>query len=150
MWNLKKAFSLRTNKICRFEIKDGVKYVYCIKHAYKFLLREQVGFAAVLWRLRQCVSCSFFQLCQISVSGPIEQYKSLGSQTSASFSMNGDVIDLHYNDGDSGWVLIEVYTRGQCTSVQMLSIPNPWTFLSFLKSTDNYRNFVSILSKIHR
>ena len=35
-------------KICRFEIKDGVKYVYCIKHAYKFLLREQVGFAAVL------------------------------------------------------------------------------------------------------
>ena len=44
-------------KICRFEIKDGVKYVYCIKHAYKFLLREQLGFAAVLWRLRQCVSC---------------------------------------------------------------------------------------------
>ena len=28
-----------------------------MKHAYKFLLREQVGFAAVLWRLRQCVSC---------------------------------------------------------------------------------------------
>ena len=23
-----------TNKICRFEIIDGVKYVYCIKHAY--------------------------------------------------------------------------------------------------------------------
>ena len=42
-----KAFSLRTIKICRFEI-DGVKFVYCIKHAYKFLLREQVGFAAVL------------------------------------------------------------------------------------------------------
>ena len=40
--------SLRTIKICRFEIIDGVKYVYCIKHAYKFLLREQVGFAAVL------------------------------------------------------------------------------------------------------
>ena len=26
-------------------------------HAYKFLLREKVGYAAVLWRLRQCVSC---------------------------------------------------------------------------------------------
>ena len=50
-------FSLRTIKICRFEIIYGVKYVYCIKHAYKFLLREQVGFAAVLWRLRQGVSC---------------------------------------------------------------------------------------------
>ena len=47
-WNLQKAFSLLTIKICRFEIKDGGKYVYCIKHAYKFLLREQVGFAAVL------------------------------------------------------------------------------------------------------
>ena len=57
MWNLQKALSLCTNKICRFEIIDGVKYVYCIKHAYKFLLKEQVGFAAVLWRLRQCVSC---------------------------------------------------------------------------------------------
>ena len=42
------GISLRTIKICRFEIIDGVKYVYCIKHAYKFLLREQVGFAAVL------------------------------------------------------------------------------------------------------
>ena len=51
-------FSLRTIKMCRFEIIDGVKYVYCIKHAYKFLLREQVGFATVLWRLRQCVSCN--------------------------------------------------------------------------------------------
>ena len=47
VWNLQKAFSLRTIKICRFEIIDGVKYV-CIKHAYKFLLREQVWFAAVL------------------------------------------------------------------------------------------------------
>ena len=37
-------------------------YVYCIKHAYKFVLREQVGFAAVLWRLRQCVSCLYFIL----------------------------------------------------------------------------------------
>ena len=44
-------------KICRFEIIDGVKYVYCIKHAYKFVLREQVGFAAAFWRLRQGVSC---------------------------------------------------------------------------------------------
>ena len=50
--------SLRTIKICRFEIIDGVKYVYCIKHAYKFVLREQVRFAAVLWRLRQGVSCN--------------------------------------------------------------------------------------------
>ena len=32
-----------TIKISRFEIVDGVKYIYCIKHAYKFLLREQVG-----------------------------------------------------------------------------------------------------------
>ena len=55
VWNLQKAFSLRTIKICRFEIIDGVKYVYCIKHAYKFLLREQVGFAVVFRRLRQCV-----------------------------------------------------------------------------------------------
>ena len=57
VWNLQKALSLCTNKMCRFEIIDCIKYVYCIKHAYKFLLREQVGFAAVLWRLRQCVSC---------------------------------------------------------------------------------------------
>ena len=59
--NFKKCgiiISLRTIKICRFEIIDGVIYVYCIKHAY-FLLREQVGFADVLWRMRQCVSCSF-------------------------------------------------------------------------------------------
>ena len=41
-------FSLGTIKICQFEIIDGVKYVYCIKHAYKFVLREQAGFAAVL------------------------------------------------------------------------------------------------------
>ena len=60
MCNLQKAFSLRTIKICQFEIIDGVKYVYCIKHAYKVLLREQVGFAAVLWPLRQCVSCSYW------------------------------------------------------------------------------------------
>ena len=50
-------FSLRTIKMCRFEIIDGVKYFYCIKHAYKFLLREKEGFAAVLWRLRQGLSC---------------------------------------------------------------------------------------------
>ena len=48
VWNLQKAFSLRTIKICQFEIIDGVKYVYCIKHAYKFLLSVQVGFVAVL------------------------------------------------------------------------------------------------------
>ena len=36
-------FSLRTIKICRFIIIDGIKYVYCIKHAYKFLLREQLS-----------------------------------------------------------------------------------------------------------
>ena len=58
VWNLHKAFSLRSIKVCRFEIIDGDKYVYCIKYAYKFLLREQVGFADVLWRLRQCVSYS--------------------------------------------------------------------------------------------
>ena len=51
---------LCTNKICQFEIIDGVKNVYCIKHAYKFLLKEQVGFAVVLWRLRQYVSCVIF------------------------------------------------------------------------------------------
>ena len=45
---LQKAFSLRIIKVCRFEIIDGVKYVYCIKQAYKFLVREQVGLAAVL------------------------------------------------------------------------------------------------------
>ena len=33
-WNLQKAFSLRTIKVCRFEIIDGVKYVYYIKQAY--------------------------------------------------------------------------------------------------------------------
>ena len=43
MWNLQNAFYLRKIKIRRFEIIDGVKYVYCIKHTYKFLLREQVG-----------------------------------------------------------------------------------------------------------
>ena len=48
MWNLQKAFSLRTMKVCQSEIIDGVKYVSCIKHAYKFLLREQAGFVAVL------------------------------------------------------------------------------------------------------
>ena len=42
------VFSKRTIKVSRFEIIDGVQYVYCIKHAYKFLLREQVGFAAIL------------------------------------------------------------------------------------------------------
>ena len=41
----------------QLKLIDGVKYVYCIKHAYKFLLREQEEFAAVLWRLRQGVSC---------------------------------------------------------------------------------------------
>ena len=56
-WNLQKAFSLSTIKVCRFEIIDDVKYVYCIIYAYKFLLMEQVGFAAVPWRLRQWVSC---------------------------------------------------------------------------------------------
>ena len=56
-----KAFSLRTIKVCPFEIIDGVYYVYYIKHAYKFLLREQVWFTAVIWRLRQCVSLYFFE-----------------------------------------------------------------------------------------
>ena len=36
----------------------GVKYVYCIKCAYKELyMREQVGYVVVLSHLRQCVSC---------------------------------------------------------------------------------------------
>ena len=50
VWNSQQRFSLRTITVCRFEIIDGVEYayVYCIKLAYKFLLREQVGFAAVL------------------------------------------------------------------------------------------------------
>ena len=48
VWNLQKAFSLRTIKVCRFEIIDSVKYIYCTKHSYKFLLSEQVGFAAIL------------------------------------------------------------------------------------------------------
>ena len=53
-----------TIKVCRFQKINGVKYVYCIKHAYKFLLREQVGVAAILWRLRQCVSCYILYACQ--------------------------------------------------------------------------------------
>ena len=44
----KVIFSIRTIKVCQFEIIDGIKYVYCILQAHKFLLREQVGFAAVL------------------------------------------------------------------------------------------------------
>ena len=48
VWNLQKTFSLRTNKVCRFEIIYGVKYVYCIKHAYNFFRRDKVCFAAVL------------------------------------------------------------------------------------------------------
>ena len=44
----KRHFFLCKLKVCRFEIIDGVNYVYCIKHAYKFLPREQVGFATVL------------------------------------------------------------------------------------------------------
>ena len=48
VWNLQKVISLRTIKDCRFEIRDGVKCVYCIKQAYKFLLKEEVWFSAVL------------------------------------------------------------------------------------------------------
>ena len=33
MRNLQRAFSPGTIYVCRFEIIDGVKYVYCIKHA---------------------------------------------------------------------------------------------------------------------
>ena len=66
VWNLQKALSLRTIKVCRLEIIDEIKYVYCIKHAYKFLLREQVGFAAVLWRLRQCCCfCSGYEVLYV-------------------------------------------------------------------------------------
>ena len=66
--NLLITFSLRTIKVCRFEIIDGVQYVYSITHAYKFLLREQVRFAAVLWRFRQCVSCNYL-ICEKLTSG---------------------------------------------------------------------------------
>ena len=39
-----------------------------IKHAYKFVLREQVGFAAVLWHLRKSVSCfGFYQVASLNV-----------------------------------------------------------------------------------
>ena len=55
MWNLQKAFSLRTIKVCRFEIIDGVKYVYCMKHAYKSLLREQVGLFRCFFSFLVCV-----------------------------------------------------------------------------------------------
>ena len=46
----------------QWKIIDGVKYVHCIKHAYKYLLREQVGFAAVLWRFffNVFLVCSLF------------------------------------------------------------------------------------------
>ena len=39
-----KVWNFLTIKICRFEIIDGVKYVYCRKDAYKLLHEEQVGF----------------------------------------------------------------------------------------------------------
>ena len=55
---LQKAFSLRSIKVCRFETIDGVKHVYCIKHAYKFFLREQVGFLG-----RSLTLASMFFLC---------------------------------------------------------------------------------------
>ena len=62
VWNLQKAFSLRTIEICRFEIIDGVIHFYCIKHAYKFRLREQVGFAAGAYvnvsLVVACIICS--------------------------------------------------------------------------------------------
>ena len=61
VWNLQKAFSLRTIKVCRFEIIDGVKYVYCIKHAYEFLLREQVGFLRPFFDA--CVNVFLVYLC---------------------------------------------------------------------------------------
>ena len=41
VWNLQKAFSLRTINVCRFEIIDGVKYIYCLKHTYEFLLSSK-------------------------------------------------------------------------------------------------------------
>ena len=51
------VYKTETIKICRFEIRDGVKYVNCIKHAYKFLLKEQVGFFG---RSLTLASMSFF------------------------------------------------------------------------------------------
>ena len=54
-----------TIKICRFEIIDGVKYVYCIKHAYKFLLGEQVGFCGRSLTLasRCFLLCTSYSTC---------------------------------------------------------------------------------------
>ena len=57
--NLQETFYLRLS-LSVWKNIWCVKYVYCIKHAYKFLLREQVGSAAILWRLHQCVSWCFF------------------------------------------------------------------------------------------
>ena len=52
--NLQKAFSLHTIKGCRFKIIDGVKK--------NMLTNFFWGFAAVLWCLRQCVSCLWFDV----------------------------------------------------------------------------------------
>ena len=38
MWNLQKAFSLRTIKICRFEIIDGVK---CLLHKTRLQISSE-------------------------------------------------------------------------------------------------------------
>ena len=76
---LQKELTLRTIKICRFEIIDGVEYVYSIKHAYKFLLREQVGLRPFF---DACVNVFFVisylgLLCQYSnfVGGLIRYHK---------------------------------------------------------------------------
>ncbi|XP_062614522.1 uncharacterized protein LOC134276284 [Saccostrea cucullata] len=47
-------------------------------------------------------SCSDVTLCLITVSGPIKQYKYLGSKNTSSFSMNDNIIDMYYSDGDGG------------------------------------------------
>ena len=67
VWNLQKAFSLRTIKVCRFEIIDGVKYVYCITNAYKFLLREQVGFASMCSLYHTVLHRSVTKICHICI-----------------------------------------------------------------------------------
>ena len=63
--NLQKAISLRLIKVCRFEIHvilDSVRYVYCIKHAYK----SSEGTSRVYGRSLTLASmCFLFLICYI-------------------------------------------------------------------------------------
>ena len=101
--------SLSTNKMCRFEIIDGVKYVYCIKHAYKFLLKEQVGFAAVLWRLRQCVIYNSVNDTYVYIKGTDTKY----SEKTKDYRLAGTCIYVRF----TAIVLNELYYTCQCLSI---------------------------------